>query len=88
MVEDINDTHVTNWTEMVTASNPPVTNTPYTAYMDLYQLKRHVVAFNAQKLKEVVGYKLRRPLINHETVKEIIDKLKAEGTWPSVEPKS
>lgn len=88
MVEDINESHVTHWTEMTTSSTPPVVNSPYSAYMDLYQLKRHVVAFNAQKLKEVVGYKLRKPLISHEILKEIIDKHKAEGTWPNVEPKS
>ena len=88
MVEDINESHVTHWTQMLSASTPPVINTPFTAYMDLYQLKRHVVAFNAQKLKEVVGYQLRRPVINQETVKELVDKLTAEGTWPNVEPKS
>lgn len=70
---------------MVTKSNPPMTKVHYTAYMDLYHLKKHIIAFNATKLKEVVGYKLRRPQINHETLKEVIDKLKAEGTWPNLE---
>lgn len=74
-----------NWTEMVTKSNPPVTNIHYSAYMDIYHLKRHVVAFDASKLKNIIGYQLRRPQVNHETLKEIIDKLKAEQSWPNLE---
>ena len=69
---------------MITKSNPPVTSNHYSAYMDSYLLKRHVVAFNAQKLKEIVGYKLRRPAINAENLKEIVDKLQAEGSWPVI----
>ena len=85
-IDDINEEHVTRWNEMVAASNPPLDPrhfAAYTAYMEKHQLRRHVVAFNAQKLKEVVGYKLKRPILNHEVLKEIIDKLKAERTWPN-----
>ena len=78
-MEDINDSHVGYWTEMIQASNPPIENCPYSAYMDLYQLKKHVIAFNATKIKEIVGFKLRRPQITQENLREIIDKLKAEG---------
>ncbi|CAL1704276.1 unnamed protein product [Somion occarium] len=84
VVEDINGEHVATWTEMIMKSDPPVTNLTYTAYMDLFHLKKHSTAFTADKIKRVVGYKLRRPQINHETIKEIIDGLKAEGTWPNV----
>ena len=87
-MEEINESHVTHWTEMITASNPPVKNVHYTAYMDPYALKKHVVAFNATKLKEVVGYKLRRPKICKETIDEVIEKLKAEGSWPVTAPAS
>lgn len=73
---------------MITASNPPVKNVHYTAYMDAYALKKHIVAFNATKLKEVVGYKLRRPNITQETLNEVIEKLKAEGSWPVIAPAS
>ena len=69
---------------MLAKSDPPVTKIVYNAYMDLDHLKKHVVAFNAQKIKEVVGYQLRRPQINQETLQEIIDKLKAENTWPNL----
>lgn len=83
MVEDINEAHVGEWTRMITTSNPPVPNTPYTAYMDVYMLKKHVITFNAQKLKNVVGYQLRHPKMTNEVLQEIIDKLKAEGSWPN-----
>ena len=75
-----------NWTEMVTKSNPPVTNIHYSAYMDLYHLKRHVVAFDASKFKNVIGYQLRRPQVNHETLKEIIDKLNAAVVYALADP--
>lgn len=83
-VEEINETHVTAWTQMITQADPPVSHTTFTAYMDMYHLKKHTIAFNADKIKNVVGYKLRRPNINHETLKELIDKLKAEGSWPNI----
>ena len=69
---------------MLEHSNPPVTKIVYNAYMDVDVLKKHVIAFNAQKIKEVVGYKLRHPHINKETLQEVVDKLKAEGTWPNL----
>ncbi|KAJ7197214.1 hypothetical protein GGX14DRAFT_504254 [Mycena pura] len=81
-IEDINEHHVGAWTEMITTSNPPVPNTPLTAYMDKNWLEKHVVGFSNKKLLEVTGYKLKRPNFTHETIKEIIDKWKEEGIWP------
>jgi len=82
VVEDINEHHVGGWTEMLSASNPPITNTPLSAYMDSYALSKHSVAFNNTKIKEVLGYKLQKPEFNHEAIKDIVDKWKDEGTWP------
>ncbi|KAF5386875.1 hypothetical protein D9615_001683 [Tricholomella constricta] len=84
-VEDINEHHVSGWTEMITTSKPAIPNTPLSAYMDKFALSKHVVAFNNAKIKEVVGYKLTKPQFNHETIKEVVDKWKAEGTWPIFE---
>jgi len=81
-VEDINEHHVGGWTEMIQSSKPPIPNTPLSAYMDNYALAKHVVAFNNSKIKEIVGYKLKKPHFNSETIKEVVDKWKAEGTWP------
>jgi hypothetical protein len=87
-VEEINESHVSNWTEMITKSNPPIAKVHCPAYMDLYHLKKHVVAFDAQKIKEIVGYKLRQPEITQATLKGIIDKQKAEHSWPNLDESS
>lgn len=81
-IEDINEHHVGGWTEMLQKSNPPVPNTPLSAYLDKYALAKHTVTFSNTKIKEVVGYKLNYPEFNHDTIKEVIDKWKEEGSWP------
>ncbi|EJF65716.1 hypothetical protein BD309DRAFT_944311 [Dichomitus squalens] len=83
MIEDINEVHVSTWTEMITSSNPPIPNTQFSSYMDLSALKKHVVAFNADKIKEVIGYKLNWPQFNHDAIRDMVDKLKAEHSWPN-----
>ncbi|KAI0703577.1 hypothetical protein BC835DRAFT_1483604 [Cytidiella melzeri] len=88
MVEDINESHVSRWTEMITSSTPPVLNSPYSAYMDLYALKKHIITFPSAKISEVVGYQLRKPVITKELVQEIVDKARAEGNWPNCPPRS
>ncbi|KAF8919633.1 hypothetical protein CPB85DRAFT_1373390 [Mucidula mucida] len=82
IVEDINELHVSAWTEMVTKSNPPCPNTPLSAYMDQYNLEKIVVGLSNDKIKQVVGYQLKRPNYDHETIKDTIEKWKAEGSWP------
>lgn len=36
-------------------------------------------------LLQVVGYKLKRPQFNDETVKSTIESFRAEGTWPETD---
>ncbi|EGO21626.1 hypothetical protein SERLADRAFT_351071, partial [Serpula lacrymans var. lacrymans S7.9] len=84
VVEEINEHHVGVWTEMLSSSNPPITQTPLTAYMDTFTLSRHKLAYSNNKIKEVMGYKLKRPEFNHDTIKEIVEKWKAEGSWPNL----
>lgn len=84
-MEDINEHHVGTWTEMITTSNPPIPNTPLSAYMDLSLLSKHRVGYSNAKIKEVIQYKLKRPQFNQETLKEVVDKWKAEGSWPILE---
>ena len=83
MIEEINEVHVTTWTEMITTSNPPIPNTQFSSYMDLSALKKHVVAFNADKIKEIIGYKLKWPQFNHDALRDMVEKLKAENSWPN-----
>ncbi|KAF8201582.1 hypothetical protein BJ912DRAFT_1116493 [Pholiota molesta] len=83
-LEDINEHHVEGWTEMLLKSDPPITNTPISAYMDKYTLEKHVIGFDNSKIKEIVGYKLLRPEFNHENIKEVVDKWKDQKLWPNV----
>ena len=71
---------------MITTSDPPCPNTHLTAYMDDSVLSKHIVAFSAQKLKNVVGYELRHPQFSKEEVRDIVEKWKAEGSWPNIKP--
>jgi hypothetical protein len=68
---------------MLMKSTPPITKTPLTAYMEKYTLEKHVVGLDNSKIKQIVGYKLRRPEFNHENVRDLVDKWKAEGAWPN-----
>ncbi|KAJ3979181.1 hypothetical protein F5890DRAFT_1641432, partial [Lentinula detonsa] len=83
-VEDINEHHVGGWTQMIQNSKPPIPNTPLSAYMDKYALETHIVALSNTKIKEVIGYKLKRPQFNHDGIKDMVDEYewKEEGNWP------
>ncbi|KAF8163117.1 hypothetical protein B0H34DRAFT_780914 [Crassisporium funariophilum] len=83
-LEDINEHHVGGWTEMLQKSNPPIQNTPLSAYMDKYILEKRFLNFDNSKIKRVLGYKLSKPEFNHENIKEVVDKWKAEGIWPNL----
>ncbi|EJD05728.1 uncharacterized protein FOMMEDRAFT_139088 [Fomitiporia mediterranea MF3/22] len=88
VIEDINEEHVGGWTEMLQSSDPPINGmTPVTAYMDDSILQKISVAFNAEKIKNVVGYQLKHPKFSQEELKDIVDRWKEEGSWPRVEPK-
>ena len=78
--------HVSTWTTMITTSTPPVPNTQFSSYMDVYNLKKHVVAFSADKLKRVVGYALVRPAFDHAAIRDMVEKLTAEHSWPNNAP--
>ena len=81
----MNESHVTTWTKMITQSDPPVPNTHINAYMEEHELKRVILAYNADKIKSIVGYRLKRPEFSQENIKEIVEKWKQEGSWPKTE---
>ncbi|OAX40511.1 hypothetical protein K503DRAFT_864570 [Rhizopogon vinicolor AM-OR11-026] len=85
IVEDINEHHVGTWTEMLQMSNPPIVQTPLNAYMDQWALARRKLAYNNSKIKNVIGYKLNRPQFTHDELREVVDKWKAEGSWPALD---
>jgi hypothetical protein len=72
---------------MITTSKPPIPNTPLSAYMDSFSLSNHVIAFSNEKIKNVIGYKLKEPQFNHAAIKELVEKWKEEGSWPQLEDK-
>ncbi|KAI5124324.1 hypothetical protein M0805_008931 [Coniferiporia weirii] len=88
VIEDINEEHVGGWIEMITASNPPIPKTPLSAYMDESVLQKVIVALNADKIKNVVGYTLKYPQFSQTELKDVVDRWKAEGSWPNVESTS
>lgn len=71
---------------MITQANPPVPNTHINAYMEEHELKRVTLSYNADKIKNIVGYKLKRPVFTQENIKEIVEKWKEEGSWPNIDP--
>jgi hypothetical protein len=73
------------WTQMITTSKPPVINTPLTVYLDEHMLAKFSIAYSGQKIKDIVGYKLRRPKFDEEGVKEVVEAFKLEGSWPIME---
>jgi len=85
VVEEVNEHHVGRWTEMLQASKPPIQNSPLTAYMDTHALAKHNLAYNNTKIKEIIQYELKRPQFSQENLKEIVDKWKAEGSWPTLD---
>lgn len=84
VVEDINEAHVSAWAEMLTKSDPPVTKTPLSAYMDTFSLSKHTVAFSNKKIQRILGYQLKRPNMTSDVLYEIVDRWKTEGSWPTI----
>ncbi|TFK54812.1 hypothetical protein OE88DRAFT_1805236 [Heliocybe sulcata] len=85
VVEDINDEHVSGWTQMLQSSHPPVQGTPLTPYVDKAALERRVVALDNSKIKRVLGLTLRRPHFDEQSLGELVDKWKAERVWPVID---
>ncbi|KAA1474851.1 NAD-P-binding protein [Dentipellis sp. KUC8613] len=85
VVEEINEAHVGAWAEMITKSKPPVPNTHLSAYMDTFALQKHSMAFSNGKIKRILGFKLKRPYMTQEVLREIVDKWKDEGSWPTLD---
>lgn len=88
LAEDINEEHVGTWTKMITTSKPPVPNTPLSPYVHpqvVGLFEKHSIGLDNSKLKKIVGYQLKRPTYGHAELKEVIDKWKAEQSWPTLE---
>ncbi|TFK54813.1 hypothetical protein OE88DRAFT_1653321 [Heliocybe sulcata] len=88
LAEDINEDHVGTWTKMITASSPPVPNTPLSPYIHpqvVGLFEKQSFGLDNSKIKKTVGYALKRPTYGGDELKEVVDKWKAEGSWPVLE---
>lgn len=66
-------------------SNPPLRNTPLTAYMDTHMFGKYSISYSAAKIKRVVGYQFKRPRLSQENIVEVLNGFKAAGIWPNAE---
>jgi len=82
VVEDINEEHVGVWTTMITNSTPPIPNTPLSAYLDTYMLKKHTLGLSNKKITDIVGYTLKVPDMTENVILDILQKWKDERSWP------
>jgi len=85
IVEDVNEVHMEEWTKIIINANPPVPSTPLTPYAQPYQLEKHGSALDNEKIKKILGYKLKYPTFNEDTVKQSIEIFRQEGIWPNTD---
>jgi len=52
--------------------------------MDTFSLSKHTIAFSNKKIQRILGYQLKRPNMSSDVLYEIVDKWKAEGSWPVI----
>lgn len=83
MVEEINAKHVEAWTDVCMKSDPPIVNPIVQGYVDGYMLAKSNIAYKGDKIKSVVGYKLKRPKLDVQALREIIVAFRGEGNWPN-----
>ncbi|EJD53258.1 hypothetical protein AURDEDRAFT_110950 [Auricularia subglabra TFB-10046 SS5] len=78
-----NEAHSSTWMQIISESDPPVGWTPLTAYLDPHLFGKRAISYNGSKIKNVVGYQLRRPKITREAIQEVLNSYKSDGIWPS-----
>lgn len=65
---------------MLAESNPPITITPISSYLDEETVAQRAVALDGSKMKKVLGWSPAVQL-NSEGVREIIQEYKDAGVW-------
>ncbi|KAG8899046.1 hypothetical protein FRB99_006963 [Tulasnella sp. 403] len=83
MVEEINSKHVEAWTEICLKSEPKIINPTVQAYIDAHLLAKYSISLSNEKLKGVMGYTLKRPGLNVQLLREIIQSFRVDGHWPT-----
>lgn len=83
VASEANEQHTHTWHQLIQESNPPVTKGHVSAFMEPHLFGKRAVAYSAAKIKNVLGYTLRRPKITKEAIQEVLDSYKADGIWPN-----
>ena len=60
------------WLKLVNTSDPPLTHTPFTAYMEPHLFGKYAISYSAAKIKKLLGYQLKRPKLTQEAINEVI----------------
>ncbi|KIM22643.1 hypothetical protein M408DRAFT_322703 [Serendipita vermifera MAFF 305830] len=82
VTEDVNETHMEEWSKIIANSSPPVLRTPLSPYMPLYQLEEHGCALDGEKTRKILQYKFKYPHFNKDSVQGFINWCTQEGIWP------
>lgn len=75
------------WLEMLSASKPPIANTPLSPSLPPTILRKNRCHLNGTKIQTIVGWKPAYPKVTVDEVKACISLWKKDGIWPNVKPK-
>lgn len=75
------------WLEMLSASKPPIINTPLSPVLPASILRKNRCHLDGSKIRQVTGWKPAHPKITVDEVKKCIETWKKDGIWPNVKPK-
>jgi hypothetical protein len=99
MVEDVNETHVEGWSEMLSKSSPPIDSTPISPFLGEHAfrsemkcslrpqslLSEHAICLDGSKARRVLGFKPAVPTLQVEELKRIVSEFQADGLWSVTE---
>lgn len=87
VVEDVNELHLEGWSELMQASNPPLSSTaPISPHIPQDLLMPYPINFDTEKLKRLTGWEPKYSL-TPDVLKKTIAQFTKEGCWPIAQPK-
>ncbi|ORZ40146.1 NAD-dependent epimerase/dehydratase [Catenaria anguillulae PL171] len=81
VTEEVNDTHMAPWSELLKASN--IANSPLTPYLDQELLYNNHLSIVGTKIESVPGFSYSVPKVTEERLREVVDGYKKQGIWPN-----
>ncbi|KAI9179855.1 hypothetical protein H9P43_005186 [Blastocladiella emersonii ATCC 22665] len=80
VTEEVNDTHMAPWSELLKASNIAIS--PLTPYLDQELLSNNSLSVDGSKIEKTLGFAYTVPKVTEERIREIVDGYKKQGIWP------